>query len=264
MVWQTLRNLRFSFGWPLFLVCLLGLLTALLKSDKHADLLWLSIPFLSYGLFFLGVVPSGFVRFSLPFCVILSFFGAHFLAEFLNGSLYRNGAVLGIFVYSFIYSFSLDVLMSKDSRYFAESWLKENAGSEAMIVGVSRRHFLPRLEKKSESPILDHSEPESGWTAEAYQFGLGPYARVVEPSTPDLARTIVEAKPDFIITSFDESWYDKTTSAYHFFSDLSSKRAGYGLAFRFRFGPKWYLLNYRDLIENMMMLNPEIKIFSKA
>src|SRR5262249_30501063 len=167
----------------------------------------------SYGLFFLGVVPSGYVRFSLPFCVVLSFFGAHFLAEFSKGSFYRTGAVLGVFVYSFIYSFSLDLLMSKDSRYYAESWLKENAGGEAMIVGVSRRHFLPRLEKETEAQILDHSEPDSGSTTEAYQFGLGTHARVVEPSAPDLARTVVEAKPDFIITSFDESWYDKTTTA---------------------------------------------------
>lgn len=244
MFYKSLQNLRFSFGWPIFFVCLLGLFCAFLQRKQNHLLFWVMIPGLSYYLFLMSAVLWNYDRFVMPLCIILAFFGGKFLSDFLNPNqrFYKGRIVLvsAIFVYTFAYSFSVDVLMARDSRFYVEKWMKQNIHGNSLVVSVSYFvGFLPRLQNFN-------------W-------------KHIGPSSVDM---LAQIKPDYIIISsidnFGGNGYKKTMpQMYKFYSKLKDEKLEYNLLLKYRSSPKWNLLNYEGASTNINKINPEIQIFKK-
>ena len=149
MAWHSLDHLRFSFGWPSFLLCTAGIGAALLQPKKNDRQLALLIPVLSYYFFFLNVILHDFDRYFLGICVIFALFGGKLAADVLRlrGQQQRvvSMALLGIIgLYSAWYAFSIDQLMVNDSRYAVERWLTQHVSPHASVVLADQPLFLPR------------------------------------------------------------------------------------------------------------------------
>ena len=147
---RSLNYISPSLGLPIFIVCLLGLLSAVLQRKKNYLLLCLLIPGISYFIFFLGVIFYARIRFLIPLCIILAFFGGKFISDFLKSTAksHRGKVVLIglLFIYTFARSFSVDVLMAQDSRYHVEEWMKQNVAEKSSVLAVGSLRSLPRFE----------------------------------------------------------------------------------------------------------------------
>jgi 4-amino-4-deoxy-L-arabinose transferase-like glycosyltransferase len=247
---QSFRHIRFSFGWPMYCLCMLGLFNAFLKKSKPYLLYYLLIPIISYYLFYISVVFYNNVRYLLPSCLILALYGGKFISELLNPAqkFFKAKAVLitAIFVYTFAYSFSVNILMENDSRYYVEKWMEQNISRTAFILGAGDRKYLPRLEN--------------------YQSEI-----TREPTLEVLART----NPDYIIgtSGYDIRRFDNNRPEYEFFDKLNRGELGYQLLLTYQSNPQWDLFNHeeirtRDLdrmyiYSNFDKINPEIRVFGK-
>jgi hypothetical protein len=197
-----------------------------------------------------------------------------------GAKIFLTGAV---FIYTLVYSFSINVLMNNDSRYYVEEWMKQNiVGGNATVLGIGYRHFLPRLENFRQPTRTweinlhetDISRVKGMTDSEAAKrllkdFGLGSHAKIIDPVDPsvqDLTQILAEIRPDYIVTlSEDETWFKgkKRAKAYEFFSRLNNGEAGYQLLLKYKSKPNWNLLNFDGIITGGPWINPEIKIFKK-
>jgi hypothetical protein len=152
--------IRWSFGWPLFLLAGAALAATAVKRDKA---LWLLLPALSYYLLFLNVVLYAYDRFLLGLCLILAIIMGCRLSEWLArrdapGRMAMAVAILG-FVYAAVNAASLDAMMIGDSRYGVQRWFRANVPHDALIALIGRREYLPVLDgfvaRYLEPPQLD-------------------------------------------------------------------------------------------------------------
>lgn len=247
---QSFRHIRFAFGWPLYCLCMLGFFNALLNRKKSYLLFCLLVPIVSYYIFYISVVFYNNVRYLLPSCLILALFGGQLIAEILNPAkkLFKAKAILitAIFVYTFAYAFSVNILMENDSRYYVEQWMEQNISTNEVILGAGDRKYLPRLENyKSEVSR--------------------------KPTLAVLAKT----NPEYIIgtSGYDIRRFESNSPEYEFFDQLNRGELGYKLLFAYKSHPKWDLFNqeelrYRDIdrmyiYSNFDKINPEIRVFRK-
>lgn len=250
MFWQSLRHIRVSFGWLLYGICILGLLKAVWQR-KHYYLLCLLIPIASYYLFFVSIVMYNALRYLFPVCLILAFFGGKLIGDFLTPSaqLFRVKAlsIIAVFIYTFFYATSVNVLMTHDSRYSVEQWMTKTFTPNDFILGAGDAKYLPRLEK---------------FSSESFK-------------RPTL-ETLKQKNPDYIIgtSAYDSRRFEAGTPKYEFFSKLETEELGYDLVFQYKADPQWDLLNHQELgyrhinrmyvYSNFDKINPEIKIYKKS
>lgn len=258
MFWQSWRHIRFAFGWPLYLVCLVGLIAALRKPRQHALALMLWVPLISYYLTYITVIVFNDVRYLLPVNLILTLFGGQWLAQQfprqdqVNDSAqryrwpWRSLAVSLIFIYSFFYSYSVNVLMKHDSRYTVEAWMATNIAEEASILATGAKRYLPRLEAR-----YDHVDI------------------AMEPTIAHLNKHDFE----YVITTsgYDIRRFAIGSPQYEFFTQLEQGQLGYEKVFAYRSEPWPDLLNHQELGErylekrtihsNFDKINPEIRIY---
>ena len=147
----TVHVIEVSLGWPLFLVCVTGLLVAAATPRLRRMAIWLVLPVFSYYLGFINVILYTYDRFVLPICLVLALFGGLALDSFLTasdpaargashhglpGRTWRVAGVLLVFAYTLLYAGTADVLMLEDSRYSVEAWATTHVGRED-LVGVT-------------------------------------------------------------------------------------------------------------------------------
>lgn len=250
MFWQTLRHFRFSFGWPMYVICLLGLFQAFFKKEKNYWLYFLLIPAISYYLTYITPILYNAVRYLLPCSITLAFLGGKFIADFLNPThkffKAKVGLITAVFIYTIAYGFSVNTLMLEDSRYPVENWMQKNIASNEFIFSVGDIKYLPRLD---------------GFKATNVKF----------PTLKDLA----VANPDYIISSsaYDIRRFEPDQAEYEFFKKLDNQELGYQLVLQYHAYPKFNLLDLKELDQragdrraiysNLGNINPEIKIFKK-
>lgn len=233
--------IRFSLGWPLFLVCLAGLVKALLAKPKNVLLLSLLAFAVSYEIFFIHMVLYNFCRYYLPSLIIFSLFGGQFLAFVLQAR-FKFSAILRIvvaatFAYSILYAVSLDVFMIKDSRYAAEKWMRKNIPKEATIGLADWRAYLPRVEGYRRLPL-----PRSLAKFQA-----------------------LSQKPDFIIARTESSRrFRLPLGGDQLFRKISRGEAGYGIVFRHQTSLRWLPLKQDEVQGEINSINPEIVIYKKV
>jgi len=272
---QSWRHIRFAFGWPIYLICLAGLLTALWKPRQHLLALMLWVPLISYYLTYITVIVFNDVRYLLPINLILTVFGGQWLAQWFQRSqesqgpqrsqrsqsvdrsehpthnrwlLWRSLAIGLVFIYSFFYAYSINVLMKHDSRYTVEAWMAENMAQDAMILATGAKRYLPRVEDQ--------------------------YANVDIEMEPTIAH-LHQHDFEYIITTsgYDIRRFAIASPQYVFFTQLEQGTLGYEQVFAYQAQPWPDLLNHRELGERYMetrtihsnfdKINPEIRIYRR-
>jgi 4-amino-4-deoxy-L-arabinose transferase-like glycosyltransferase len=238
MLWQSIRHIHFSLGWPLFLACLAGLAASAFPKRRNPLLFWLLLPGFSYYLFFIHVVRMNFDRWLIPLCIILSFFGGKFLSGLVSQDqkLRRTKkALVGVLlIYSFFYSASVDLLMAKDSRYQVEKWMRDNIGAEALVGVMDSKEYLPRLD---------------GFRWTMIKFPL---------------RNFEQEKPDYILINVEYMRrHDPKGPKYKFYLDLTQKKLKYRLAAGFKYESPWILMSPGSVLTNLEKINPEIRIYKR-
>lgn len=237
---RALDQIRFSLGWPLLAVCVLGLGQALVAKKRNGPLFSLLLFFLSFEIFLLHVVMYNYARFYLPGCLVLSFFGGRFVA-----SLFRAGGRIGILsraavtvvvLYSAFAAFSLDLLMIKDSRYEAERWIRENIPDGATVGLAVLPVYGPRT------------------------HGF----HVLKIRHPFVNLRQLPYQPDYLILTTE--WSRRFVSLSEMKTRLREdylEREGYRIVFRYRTQFSWLPIDHRKVIEQINTINPEVIILKK-
>ncbi len=243
MLWSSLRYIRFSFGWPLFVLCALGLAVSFRDRNKHPLLFWLLLPGLSYYIFFISVIRYNCVRFFLPLCFTLAFFGGRLLAGFLAPGrrlpALRLAGVVLVFLYTGLYAASGNIQMVFDARYKVERVLERNVPHDAIVGLVGSRMYLPRLESFEST-------------------------RRMKTLT---RRTLQRLKPDFLLVNSDFA----RINSEKIYGRLRQEKLGYRLVLRYRFESPWLLWDFRDIFRNdqkwiftnLDKINPEVEIYER-
>jgi hypothetical protein len=240
---QTIKHLEFTLGLPFFLICIIGFIYALTKKEKYSLIFWLVLLSFSYCIFFLFIIGKNFVRFLMPIYILMSFFGALGVSYFLYATrrfrMIKSLLVVILFINAAIYSFSVDVAMVHDSRYYVEQWMHENIEKNESILFLGYMNFLPR---------------NRGYTNVQY---------LVRASQV----TIKEIDPSYILIS---SNLLKSTQPY-LYQKLSNDNLGYKQILRYKSSPWLSLLpehkirihENNPIITNLNLINPEIIILKK-
>jgi 4-amino-4-deoxy-L-arabinose transferase-like glycosyltransferase len=162
-LWRTVWMLmRFSMGWPAFLLCASGLLLSLVRPALDSRRLWwLLLPALSYHVTFLGVVGYTYDRFLLPVMLPIALAGGFCASRLEDLASIRwpaRAIVAGLLAYSFVYVMAVNVALLRDSRYAVEDWMRGNIEPGATIGLVGPIEHLPRIDgwyTESVDPTVD-------------------------------------------------------------------------------------------------------------
>ncbi len=240
---QTIKHLEFILGLPFFLICIIGFIYALTKKEKYSLIFWLALLSLSYCIFSFFIIGKNFVRFLIPIYILMSFFGALGVSYFLYATrrfrMIKSLLVVILFINAAIYSFSVDVTMIHDSRYYVEQWMNENIEKNESILFLGYMNFLPR---------------NRGYTNVQY---LSRASQV----------TIKEIDPSYILISSDLL---KLTQPY-LYQKLSNDNLDYKQILRYKSSPWLSLLpehkirihENNKITTNLNLINPEIIILKK-
>jgi hypothetical protein len=239
LLWVTLRQTQFCHGWPLFVVCGLGLTASVLRTKKNVLLLSLTAFAISYYLFYINIILYNYDRFNIPICIVLAFFGGKALSDMMGATQkFAAGKWAGLFLlfgFTFLYAASVDVLMVKDSRYHIEQWMGKNIPPNAVIGVASPLEYVPRLENFK-------------W------FTFWPSPRAFQKMK----------KADFILFNVDYSRsFAENTPGHLFFTQLDRGQESYTLAFHYKTALDWLFLKTDRILTNIKDINPEIKIFQR-
>ena len=250
---RCLKDIQFSFGLPASLIVLAGLAASLLQNKKNYLLLSLLIPAFSYYLFFISVILYSRDRFLMPVCLIFTFFSGNLLAKILNSSSKLDKIILFLvilsFCYSFVYSFSINILMTQDSRYFVEKWMRQNIGEEAQVLYLGKLTYHPRFE------FQRFEDPEEG-------------------KGSSLPEDLKREKYDYVIATslYDSSRFAEGTDIYNALVLLNEEKMGYKLILKYQSQPKLNLLEIEEVsfvtderykTGNLNKINPEVQVYKK-
>lgn len=227
---RTASDVGFTLGAPALVACLAGLVAA----GREPRLLALLVPGLSYYLFFVAVVRYSYDRFTIPLGILLAFFGGRFLAQARG---IARAAVAALFVYGLARALSVGLLMTNDSRYVAEAWLRQHAGTESLVGAVGPPEHLPRLDGLR-------------WRT------VGPRAERLE-----------KIRPDYLVINADYGRRaTEGTGEREFYTRLQEEQLGYRLAYEYRFASPLVLLDTEGLrdVSNIGKVNPLLRIYRKA
>lgn len=153
---SSFGELRWAFGLPMWIVVLVALAATSVDSVSRRRL-WLLLPALSYYVFFVAVVLYNYDRFFLPVCILLAVLVGCWMSDLierLEASLKRTIVLLGagVVAYTFAYAASVDMLMTYDSRYVVEEWLRLNAPNDARIGTIGLGMYQPRINEPQYLP----------------------------------------------------------------------------------------------------------------
>lgn len=253
---QTVRNLRFSFTFPVLLVCLSGIVMSCLKASRYglrkgdSNLLRLSllVPAISYYVFFISVILYCRTRFLLPICILMSFFGAYFISEFWLGRISKKlptevrilpmALVCILLTYMFAHAFSVNVIMINDSRYAAEREMDLNFDESSKVLAVSSIKYVPRPEYRK----LDEFQISRKVSQEEIDSGHYDYILLTS------AYNVLER-------------FEPSSETYKVVEKLINGDTQYTLFFEKQSQPKWNLLNFEGVDSNMQKINPKISIY---
>jgi len=152
MLSATIWLIRLSLGWPLFLICAIGVALALSSRPlPRGTYYWTILPAASYYVFFIMIVGYNYDRFLLPLLLTLSLFGGFSIRCLLRladqyGTAARL-ALVGLFAYSAVYAVMVDFAMIQDARYGVEQWLHQNVDKDASIGTIGGAIYLPRINR---------------------------------------------------------------------------------------------------------------------
>ncbi len=250
LFWQSVRKMRFSLTLPMFIICLIGILTGFLKKRNNYLKLSLLVPVISYYLFFISIILYSRTRFLIPICIIFSFFGAQFICEFLlrrqrfflQSKLISYIFVCLLFGYMFAHAFFVDLIMVHDPRYTTEIKMDSMIPDTSRVLGIGDSKYLPRTEYRKFEMLTSGKGELSA--QEIKEIDSGYYDYIVTTSAFN------------VIQRFDES-----SETYKFIAKLIDGDTNYNLLFKESFQPKWNFLDLKGVSSNISKINPEIAVY---
>ena len=281
-IYVAAKSIAFSLGLPIFLICSVAVFRAVLQKQKNHLLLALLVPAVSFLIF--TIIPGRFLfdRYLFPISIIFALFGGKLLSDILSShpSRFRYNAkvffVSLIFLYTFAYSFSTNILMAEDSRYVVEDWMRKNINSKSSVLAIGRLpYFLPRFDSQNFKSVISAYPSLSD-----IKRGDSDYVVTTQYDYAELKIRKQENSPQN--TNSPEQLRDD--EVYEVFSGLDQEKFGYQLALKYRSNPKWNLLTQWNWLtcddsaystrskarflsmffnSNLCQINPEIKIFKK-
>ncbi len=245
----TVSIIRMTWGWPMFLVSIAGLVLALTTPAYRRVTVWLALPIVSYYLGFVNVVLYNYDRFMLPACLVLSLFAGlawdRWLSAHGRGHAWRAAAAGLVFACTMLYAATVDLVMLRDSRYTVEQWLAAHVVEGDVVGYVFPLQYYPRLERYDHTEIT--SVQQLAGDRPAYYVLNAEYADA-EPRDTQIGRLI---------------------------AGLQNGDLGYSLAFRYREPAPWPWLpgSPRDLVGGrkerpitsvLRHINPWYEVFSRS
>jgi 4-amino-4-deoxy-L-arabinose transferase-like glycosyltransferase len=246
---RTISLIRLSFGWPLFLAAISGLIVAASTARLRRMSVWLVVPAVSYYFGFIDVVLYNYDRFVLPICLVLAFFGGLAFDRLLTSGgkrqTWRILATAAAFGYTLLYAVSVDVLMAGDSRYDAQHWLAAHARRDDLIGHAFDPEYLPNFGRFRHGDIKSIEDLRK--QRPVYYVVNADYARAVPRDSRPLGPLL---------------------------DGLERGTLGYRLAYRFRRNLPWSWLpgGHGDLVgsrletrvfSTLRNVNPTIEIFER-
>ena len=255
LFYRFFRDIQFNLGWPLFLIALASVVRCFFRRQEKYLLLCLLIPCLSYYLLFISIIIYSRDRFVLPICLILCIFCGDLIASFLKTFNYLSKIKIGlitiIFIYSFMYANSVNVLMLQDSRYAVEKWMSKNIDSPNNLGYLGSPQYHPRWDQLE-----------------------GITANWISPS--DLLNAVEQQEFPYIVTTsgYSINRFPKDSKEYQGFKKLYNSRSKYKLVFQHQSVPIWNFLTIeqptsaefydaRFKTGNFNKINPKISIFQR-
>ena len=146
MLALTARLLAFDLGLPAALAAVAGLALAWRRGERRA-LLAITLPCVSYFVFFLCVALVAYDRYLMPLCACLSLAGGYFLSRAGDRPLValRRVAAAAVLFVGLARCLSVDLSLLRDSRYAAEAWMAANVPASAVVTVSGPLAHLPRL-----------------------------------------------------------------------------------------------------------------------
>jgi len=138
-------------GMPIFICSLLGMFYSVWSKDIRNKkimmlFIYVCLTYIAYGSRALSIQ-----RYIFPITPVMVIFGGALFGKYLN----KNGVMkvskapilLCVVVYSFLYSFSVNLILLNDSRYRAERWIEDNITKDSSIGVFSYSRYLPNFKK---------------------------------------------------------------------------------------------------------------------
>ncbi len=239
-----------SWGWPLWIVSLIGVMVAVTEKRTRRVAVALLLVIVGYYVGFIDTILYVYDRYLLPICIVQALFGGLAVDRFLQGRRaivprWRTAVVTSVFAYTVLYATTVDVLMVRDSRRTIEAWLQARVTSAQLIGTVFPPTVLPRLD--------DFNTADLG-------------------SIDDLR----EAKPAYYVLNADYARaIPVDTGLGHLIRGLQQQTLGYRLAFRCRTAAPWPWLPaaHPDLVgarleaqsfSTLRDINPTMEIYERA
>jgi hypothetical protein len=145
----SVELIRWSFRWPLFILCVGGAAVALVSRQSRAIALWILLPSVSYYLTYLRFMGYAYDRFLIGVCIPLAILGGRFVAMLLAPRRFaplRQVVVAAAFAYSLLAAVSIDLMMTVDARFSAEAWLRSHVRDDVRIGWFGHGMYMPRLD----------------------------------------------------------------------------------------------------------------------
>jgi hypothetical protein len=152
-----------------------------------------------------------------------------------------RAATLGVFAFAAVRAASVDVLLTRDSRYVVEDWLRREVGPAPLVAAVGPLEYLPRFDGLR-------------WRR------LGP-----------AASRLAQVNPDVVVVNADYARRaDEGTGERAFYTALADGSLGYQVALRQRTSPR-VLLDTEALRRegpgriwsNLDKVDPEIVVYRR-
>ena len=241
MMWESLRQMAWSLGWPGFVLSVAGVAVSARPRDRTT--LWALLPAMSYYTFFVSVILYHYDRFFLGVCLTAALFGGRALADLSSRGRavwWRRAGVAGVLAYSALYGATVNVVMSDDARYHVEDWLRDSVEADALIGYSGFPEYLPRFRNRR-TVQLDES-----WDK------------------------VVASRPDVIVVNRTFSCRARpNTPEADFYVRLRDGDSGYHLLLTHRSEPRWPVLSpgrvWRNACEDpftsLSKINPEIAVY---
>ena len=267
MLVQSFHHWQFSFGWPLWVMSMLGLgfylwqclklrkpqliaqeSTPNLDNQRNWLPLYLWVPAVSYYLFYVAPIFYNDVRYLMPLMPIFVLFAGYAMTKLCDRarSWFFPGTMLTTLVlfYSLGYSWTINSLMTHDSRYFVEEWMRSQIPPQELILEVGIEKYLPR---------------STGFQVKTLE----------EPNLQQLQAI----QPRWIIISsgYDQRRFPTNSPGHTFFEQLQNGQLDYELMLKYQTIPKWYwfdraevtyrFLDDMKIYSNFDKIDPEISIY---
>lgn len=239
----SVQQILYSFGWPTVLLGIVGLGVGLAPSRQDWRWRLLSLPIVSYAIFF--IAPIGYTRdrFWIPVYIILALYSALLLSRLFESGRWTRiigyvAAVLAV-TFGLAKSVSVDLLMACDGRYSVQDWMISEIPDSASILGIGLVQYLPNLNH------YRHAH--------------------VEWIDPDL---LADSSYDFVITSsaFGPQRWPEGDPRRRPFESLESGESGYVEILNMKGSPRWTAVDPEQLPfgSNLNKISPRIRIFRRG